>query len=314
MKEAIIDKVNVSLLKDELTNDIFIRPTNKGEKEIYIFNGLYKPNLMREIGRLRELSFRMPGGGTGKSLDIDDLDAQENGYHQLIVWDPIEEQVVGGYRFVFCKDRRDDNGDYDLSTSEILMYSEEIKNKYFPYTIELGRSFVQPDYQPSINGRKGIFSLDNLWDGLGALVADYPEMKYFFGKITMYNSFNEKAKGLIYSFMHAVFPDRENLVQSVTPLPNQNQNEEFIKEIEGLPYKKAFNLLSKKVRELGEQVPPLFNSYMSLSPSMKTFGTSINHHFGGVEETGIMVTIGDIYDEKKSRHVNSYIQWKNSKG
>lgn len=314
MKEAIVDKVNVSLLKQELSSEIYVRPTNKGEKEIYIFNGLYKPHLMREVGRLRELSFRMPGGGTGKSMDVDELDTQENGYKQLIVWDPLEEQIVGGYRFVFCKDRRNSQGNYDLSTSEILTYSEDIKTKYFPYTIELGRSFVQPDYQPSINGRKGIFSLDNLWDGLGALVADNPEMKYFFGKITMYNSFNQEAKGLIYSFMHAVFPDNENLVQSVNPLTNSNENLAFLKEIEGLPYKKAFNLLSKNVRELGEQVPPLFNSYMSLSPTMKTFGTSINHHFGGVEETGIMVTINDIYEEKKSRHVNSYIDWKNSKG
>lgn len=307
MKEPTIDPVNIELLKSELTEDVYVRPTNKGNKEIYIFNGFYKPNLLREIGRLREMSFRLGGGGTGKSLDVDALDSQENGYLQLIVWDPEDEQIVGGYRFVFCKDRRLPSGEYDLSTSEILHYSNKIKEDYFPYTIELGRSFVQPEYQPSINGRKGIFSLDNLWDGLGALVANYPDMKYFFGKITMYSNFNLEAKFLIYDFMNHIFPDNEKLVTPVSPINRPPINHAFIEEIHGLPYKQAYNLLAKKVRSYNEQIPPLFNSYMSLSSTMKTFGTSINDYFGGVEETGIMVTIGDIYDEKKNRHIESYI-------
>ncbi len=87
-------------------------------------------------------------------------------------------------------------------------------------------------------------------------------------------------------------------------------NEDFSHEIKQLEYKAAYNLLSQSVRQLGEQVPPLFNSYMSLSPTMKTFGTAINEHFGGVEETGIMVKISDIYEEKKGRHVESYKNFK----
>ncbi len=210
----------------------------------------------------------------------------------------------------FFRDNIDENGNYVLSTSEILQYSEKLKSDYFPYTIELGRSFVQPDYQPSQNSRKGIFSLDNLWDGLGALIVDHPEIQYFFGKITMYTNFNREARDLILGFMEEFFPDPDHLTRPVHTITKESDITEFIQEIKGLEYKAAYNLLSQKVRNLGENVPPLFNNYMSLSPTMKTFGTSINDHFGSVEETGILVTIADIYENKKERHVQSYLNWK----
>jgi hypothetical protein len=302
----IVDRVNRELLTKELTSDIFVRNTNKANNHIYIFNGNHKPHLLREIGRLREWSFREAGGGTGKDLDLDEFDLGDYAYNQLIVWNPEDQEIVGGYRFAFCKDNQDAEGKYHLSTTEILLFSDDLISNYFPKTIELGRSFVQPNYQPSKDSKKGIFSLDNLWDGLGALVVDHPDMEYFFGKITMYTNFNKEARDLILTFMWTFFPDTEKLVSPVSPL-EWSFNEAFSNELKGLEYKPAYNLLSQNVRQLGEQVPPLFNSYMSLSPTMKTFGTAINEHFGGVEETGIMVKISDIYEEKKSRHVESYL-------
>lgn len=308
--ESLINPVPREALIAELGSDIFIRKTNKAENEIYIFRGHSKPNLMNEVARLREVSFRAAGGGTGKPSDQDDYDLKKNGYQQLIVWNPVDKAIVGGYRFVFCKDARTNDFNYDLSTTEILNFSDKLKKDYFPYTIELGRSFVQPEYQPSQGSRTGIFSLDNLWDGLGALIVDNPEMRYFFGKITMYSNFNREARDLILDFMEIFFPDSENLVSPVHPIQRRPLDDDFKEEIKDLPYKQAYNHLAKKVRNLGESVPPLFNSYMSLSPSMKTFGTSVNDHFGGVEETGIMVTIADIFEDKKERHVQSYIDQK----
>ena len=308
--ESLINPVPREALIAELGSDIFIRKTNKAENEIYIFRGHSKPNLMNEVARLREVSFRAAGGGTGKPSDQDDYDLKKNGYQQLIVWNPVDKAIVGGYRFVFCKDAQTNDFNYDLSTTEILNFSDKLKKDYFPYTIELGRSFVQPEYQPSQGSRTGIFSLDNLWDGLGALIVDNPEMRYFFGKITMYSNFNREARDLILDFMEIFFPDSENLVSPVHPIQRRPLDDDFKEEIKDLPYKQAYNHLAKKVRNLGESVPPLFNSYMSLSPSMKTFGTSVNDHFGGVEETGIMVTIADIFEDKKERHVQSYIDQK----
>jgi hypothetical protein len=264
---------------------------------------------MAEVGRLRELTFRAAGGGTGKSFDIDKYDSGSYSYSQLIVWDPLENQLVGGYRFVMVPQSQDEIGHFHLSTTEIFNYTQKIKDTYFPYAIELGRSFVQPEYQPSLSSRKGLFSLDNLWDGLGALVVMNTEYKYFFGKITMYTDFNREARDLILSFMDHYFPDEENLVSIPSPIQRMFDCSSFLNELDGLEYKEGHKLLNLKVRELGENIPPLFNSYMNLSPTMRTFGTAINHHFGDVEETGIMVSIDDIYDQKKDRHVRSYTEY-----
>ncbi|MGL4632284.1 MAG: GNAT family N-acetyltransferase [Leadbetterella sp.] len=302
--DLIIDPITVQLLEAELTPERMIRRTNYLNNEIYVFNGNTAPNLMKEVGRLRELSFRMAGGGTGKSYDVDEFDLGPYAYSQLIVWDPEEKELVGGYRFKPCWEAKDQNGTYHLSTQEIFEYSKDILDNYFPKTIELGRSFVQPSYQATNNPRKGVYALDNLWDGLGALVVNYP-VKYFFGKVTMYTHFSKEARDCILGFMHYFFPDKENLIHIPSRLKPETNIDSFLKKIEGLSYKEAHKLLSQTVRELGESVPPLFNAYMNLSPTMKTFGTSVNDHFGGVEETGIMVTIDDIYQEKIERYVNS---------
>jgi Acetyltransferase (GNAT) domain len=307
--QPVAESPSKDLLKKELSRDIFIRPTNNIGNEIYIFNGNEKPALMREVGRLRELSFRLAGGGTGKEIDIDEFDTGVKPYHQLIVWNPSDEEVVGGYRFQICSEARIDNSQFHLSTTEIFRYSTKLIEQYFPFTIELGRSFVQPQYQPSSENRKGLFSLDNLWDGLGALVVIYPEIKYFFGKVTMYPDFNRHARDLILSFMQHYFPDKEHLVEIPNPITIETDCSELLSQLIGKTYKDGHHLLNQRVRSLGENIPPLFNSYMNLSPTMKTFGTAVNHHFGNVEETGIMVTIDDIYLSKKDRHIKSYLEF-----
>lgn len=305
----IIDKEPEENLLGELTEDIFVRPTNNIGNHIYIFDGNLKPALMREIGRLREWSFREAGGGSGKSTDIDEFDEGDRAYKQLIVWNPEDKEIVGGYRFQVCEEARREDGSFRLSTTEIFEFSDTVKKHYFPFTIELGRSFVQPQYQPSAENRQGLFSLDNLWDGLGALVVIYPHIRYFFGKVTMYTHFNPTARDLILCFMHHYFPDRENLVKVPNQVINKTDCSKFLAEISTLPYKDGHRILNQKVRELGENIPPLFNSYMNLSPTMRTFGTAINHHFGDVEETGIMVNIEDIYPSKKDRHIKSYLDY-----
>jgi hypothetical protein len=307
MMEQIINPIATEILEKELQNGKFVRTTNKGNNEIYIFNHLDSPQLMNELGRVREITFRAAGGGTGKALDLDEFDINDTPYEQLIVWDPLEKQIVGGYRFIKISNAgRYDNGTLKLATTELFHFSEEFVKKFAPYTIELGRSFVQPAYQPSIDNKKGLFSLDNLWDGLGAIVVDNPEIKYFFGKVTMYKHFNSLARDYILSFMDYFFPDKDQLVWPMHPVKIQNDVNYFLREIYGLEYKEAHKILGQKVRELGEHIPPLVNNYMNLSPTMKSFGTADNEHFGDVEETGIMVTIADIYDTKKERHVATY--------
>jgi hypothetical protein len=307
--KAVIPPVDRNLIKQELTNERFIRKTNNGSNLIYILSSQNAPNTMREIGRLREVAFRDAGGGTGLECDLDEYDLGEVPYQQLIVWSPVDEEIVGGYRFIECKDAMV-NQTFKLATAELFSFSEKFIADYLPYTIELGRSFVQPRYQPSAQNRKGLFSLDNLWDGLGAIVTDHPGIRYFFGKVTMYRHFDSLSRDLILAFMHHYFPDPEKLVTPLQPLPVVHDVSAFIAELNGLPYKEGHRLLNQKVRERGENIPPLFNSYMNLSATMKTFGTALNPHFGQVEETGIMVTIADIYPSKKERHIHSYLKEK----
>ena len=305
--QSIIPPVERKALEAEFTRDKFIRTTNKGDNEIYIVTHHDSPNLMREIGRLRELTFREAGGGTGEEIDIDEYDIADIPYKQLIVWDPQEKELVGGYRYICGKDvKKDEKGSVHLAVSELFNFSNKFVNEYLPYTIELGRSFVQPKFQPSSENRKGLFSLDNLWDGLGALIVDYKDIKYFYGKVTMYTHYNANARNMILYFMNYYFPDKEKLVYPFKPLMIKSDPKEFEPLFKGLNYKEGHMVLNQNVRNLGENIPPLVNSYMNTSPTMKTFGTAINEHFGGVEETGILVTIKDIYPTKKERHVSSY--------
>lgn len=305
--QALIPPVPVSVLEQELTPERFVRVTNNGGKQLFIINHHNAPNVLREVGRLRELTFRDAGGGTGLDCDLDNFDTCEKCYEQLIAWNPETKEIMGGYRFIRCADAgTDDKGMYELATAEIFNFSDKFICEYFPYTIELGRSFVQPKYQPRPENRQGLFTLDNLWDGLGAIHVDYPEIKYFFGKVTMYTHFNAEARDMILHFMQHYFPDPDKLVWPMQELKPLHDMTSFEKELDGLPYKEGHRILNQHVRARGENIPPLINAYMNLSGTMRTFGTSVNDHFGGVEETGILVTLSDIYESKKERHVATY--------
>ena len=299
--KPIIPAVDKEIIKKELAEVGLIRTTRKGDNEIYFVNCHTAPNIVREIGRLREVTFRFAGGGTGE--DLDEFDTQEICYDQLIVWDPEDEVIIGGYRFILCKDAIDENGEIHLSTTHYFDFSERFIKEYMPTTCELGRSWVQPDYQPAQNPRKGLFALDNIWDGLGALTITYPVIKYFFGKVTMYPNYNREARDFLLHFMHHYFPDTENLMAPYHPLKTEYDTTFVEGQLKGLDFKDGFKVLNSFVRQHGENVPPLVNIYMHLSPTMKTFGTAVNPEFGNVEETGILVTVADVYPDKKERHL-----------
>ncbi len=307
--KPIIAPIAKEKLEAELTKERFVRNTNKGGNKIYDFRGDEAPNLMLEVGRLREESFRQAGGGTGKEADIDDYDIAEVPYRQLIVWDAESKEILGGYRYIMGNTiPRDKDGNVKLATSRLFHFSKEFLDDFLPYTIELGRSFVQPQYQSSKQGAKSLFALDNLWDGLGSLIVDHPEMKYFFGKVTMYTHFNQEARDLILSFMNKYFSDPDNLIY---PLDNYKVkiglSQEKIDDIfRGPTFVEDYKILNRRVRELGETIPPLVNAYMNLSPSMRSFGTAVNDRFGDVEETGIIIAINEFNKAKTERHVDTY--------
>ena len=305
--EEIISPIPREVLKAELTEDKRMRFTNRSNNEIYIVTWQDSPNVVKEIGRLREIAFRAAGGGTGLAMDLDRFDTCDNPYKQLIVWDPEAEEIIGGYRYLLGTEVEfDEKGQPILATSHMFHFSDEFINDYLPYTVELGRSFVTLEYQATRAGSKGLFALDNLWDGLGALSVIMPNCKYFFGKMTMYPSYDRKARDMILFFLNKHFPDPDNLILPTKPLQLEHDPAELERLFCEESFKEDYIILNREVRNLGYNIPPLVNAYMSLSPTMKMFGTAINYGFGDVEETGILIAIDEITESKRVRHIDNF--------
>lgn len=307
--EDIIAPISKDLLKAELTEAKHLRMTNRSHNQIYIITAQDSPNTMREIGRLREIAFRAAGGGTGMSMDIDEYDIMENPYKQLIVWNPEAEEILGGYRYILGTDVQYDNhGAPVLATAHMFNFSEKFLKEYLPTTIELGRSFVTLEYQSTRSDSKGLFALDNLWDGLGALTVVMPNVKYFFGKVTMYPSYHRQGRDMILYFLKKHFADKDNLITPMKPLVLESDE----KYLEALfckdTFKDDYKILNCQVRKFGYNIPPLVNAYMSLSPTMRMFGTAINYGFGDVEETGILIAVDEILADKRIRHIESFVE------
>lgn len=307
--EKIIPPVPVEKMMEELTESKLVRGTNNGNNEIYIFTAHDSPNLMRELGRLREITFRDAGGGTGKELDIDRFDISDPPFRQLIVWNPRDKAIVGGYRFIHGKQIPCDlQGCLKSPTATLFHFSDHFIRDYLPISIELGRSFVQPEYQPTFNLKKGLYSLDNLWDGLGAIIIENPDVRHFFGKMTMYPHYNKTARDIVLFFLKKFFSDKEILMTPIHELQMETDLMLLEKLFLAPTFEENYKLLVQHVRKYNESIPPLVNAYMNLSSTMRTFGTAINHGFGEVEETGILITIEDIYHTKKERHLATYIR------
>ena len=309
MEQPIIQPIDKEVLKSELTPDKRLRMTNKSNNEIYVITAHNAPNVMQEIGRLREIAFREAGGGTGKEVDIDEFDTCERCYKQLIVWNPEAEEIIGGYRYLLGTDwEYDDKGQPILATSHMFHFSEKFIKDYAPQTVELGRSFVSLPYQSSRMGAKSLFALDNLWHGLGALTVNRHNIRYYFGKMTMYPSYIRKGRDMILYFLKKHFDDKEHLIIPMKPLQLESDVREFEALFSGKDFKDDYRILNREIRKLGYNIPPLVNAYMSLSPTMKLFGTAINYGFGDVEETGILIAVDEILEEKRQRHIDSFVQ------
>lgn len=308
MEEAIIEPISKELLLGELTPEKQLRLTNKSNNEIYIVTAHNAPNVMLEIGRLREIAFRTAGGGTGKSVDIDEFDTCENCYKQLIVWNPEAQEIIGGYRYLMGDEwEYDEEGQPILATSHMFRFSEKFIKEFAPYTIELGRSWVTVEYQSSKMGAKSLFALDNLWDGLGALTVINPNMKYYFGKMTMYPSYIRFGRDLILYFLKKHFDDKDGLIYPTKPLSLETPEEELAQVFCGRDFKEDYRILNGGIRALGFNIPPLVNAYMNLSPTMRLFGTAINYGFGDVEETGILIAVDEILESKRQRHIETFV-------
>jgi len=303
----IISPVSRDAIISELTEEHFLTNTSKGGNQLYLADHRTAPNIVKEIGRLREEAFRAAGGGTGKEADLDQYDlSADHPYQQLIVWDPEDQEILAGYRVLKCIDgERDEAGRLKSATSKLFKLSDEMIEDFLPVTVELGRSFVQPKYQRTAP-RKSIFALDNLWDGLAAVMLVHPELEYMFGKVTMYPHYDREGRDMILAFMRHYFPDPQELVRPRTALVDPSKLEPLAQNFAGLEYKEGRKVLAAALKERGETIPPLINSYMSLSTTMRSFGTALNPNFGNVEETGILIRFSDVDPSRLNRYIDNF--------
>lgn len=312
--EEIIAPVDKELLKAELNEKRFLRDTNHAGNKLYIVDNACAPNVLREIGRLREIAFRAGGGGTGKSADLDEFDLDGAfKYKQLVLWDPDSECIIGGYRYVLC-----DNVMYDrcgqpiMPSAHLFKFTRRYLKGAFLKTIELSRSFIRPEYQSSEQGMKSLYSLDNLFDGLGGLIVLYKgRMEYFFGKMTIYPSFPEEGLQMLLYFLRKHFGTWENdLMHRLDRMviPKQPVKIKLTRKFNHIltekDFREDYKILKREIQKMGVNIPPLVNTYMNLSPTMKSFGAGINDEFGNVIEAGILIKFDELHPEKTRRHLS----------
>ena len=304
MKE-IIPPVETALLMKELEGHL-LRPSNKADNLIYDITAHECPNVMREIARLREISYRVAGGATGQEMDMDDMDLMAKPYHQLIVWDPTNLQIIGGYRYLLGRDVEIRNGKPYITSSFLFHYSERFIRDYLPHTIEFGRAFVQPMYQKREMGVKALFALDNIWDGIGAVMHNNPDIRWMIGKVTIYPDYNETARELIYTYLHRYHKGEEGLIAPYKPIEIRPLE---VDPFNGTDPQENYHILQHAVREQGTVIPPMFSAYLNITNDLLYFGTAIEETFSNVYDSGIMIDLETVYPEKKERYITPYIQW-----
>ena len=308
MKE-IIPPVETALLMSELEGHL-LRPSNKADNLIYDITAHECPNVMREIARLREISYRDGGGATGNEMDIDEMDTMLKPYHQLIVWDPEHQQIIGGYRYLIGTDAEIRDGQPFITSAHLFHYSERFIRDFLPHTIEFGRAFVQPMYQKREMGVKALFALDNIWDGIGAVLVNHPEVWYMIGKVTIYPDYNITARELIYAYLRQYHLGEEGLFEPYHPfISAPMETTPFV----GDDKQENYHILQRAVREQGTVIPPMFSAYLNLTNDLLFFGNAINDELANVYETGIMVDVRTVYQEKIDRYLGTYRQWLESK-
>ena len=307
----IIDPIPAEVLEQELTKDLFLRQTNKANNEIYVINARNAPNILREIGRLREVTFRIAGAGSGNACDLQSFDIEDDACEQLLVWNPDAKEIIGSYRFTWGnRVTFEENGQPHNNTAHLFHFSDKFSKEYLPYSLEMARAFVQPKYQTAEMGAKSLFALDNLWDGIGGLVALNPQLKYLMGKVSVYCTMPKVARKAIFFYLDKYHGDREQLLKSkqpetFTPEEIALYNEMFPDE---LTAKDNYKTLNNFVKSHGDKVPPLIHSYIELSSGMVTYGTCSDVDFGDCYDTAMTIELDKIHDNKRARYVESFVK------
>lgn len=282
-----------SELKNELKNGTLLGKTTDG-KSIIMYESAIENCVIKEIGRLREISFRHVGEGSGKKRDIDGYDFY---YKHLVIWDDEALEIAGAYRLGVCSEIMEDFDKEGLYTSTLFKFDE----KFAPYLergIELGRSFVQPKYW---NSR----ALDYLWQGIGAYLKRRPDIQYLFGAVSLSDVFNQKAQGLMIHFYQTYFGSQEKLVQHKAPYNMVKWIKEHCEKVfTGDDYKTDMRTLKEELGFMGYSVPTLFKQYSELCEEggVQFFDFGYDKDFNNCLDGFIVANLDLLKESKRKRY------------
>jgi len=292
----IILPVNRKKIKKELQLAKILGSTIDGKK-ILLTDFAGSPEVVKEIARLRELTFRKVGEGTGKKLDIDEYDKH---YKHLVLWDEDELEIVGAYRIGICGEILKSYGTQGLYTSSLFNFSGEFVKKYLPDAIELGRSFIQKKYWNTN-------ALDYLWQGIGAFLKFNSNTKYMIGPVSISNHYPDEAKQMLIYFYKKWFDNPNNLVKAKSPFTISSKNlVECISLLNSNERKEDFRKLKVLIKNYGFTVPPLYKHYTDLCEpgGVQFLDFGIDKDFENCIDGFIVVEIDKIKEAKKSRYIS----------
>ena len=292
--QAIAPAEDREQLAEEIKGSEFIGETGDG-KHIYLFKHQANSVVMNELGRLRELTFRMVEEGTGKRRDLDKYDEY---YMHLLLWDSQDQQIVGAYR-IFDTSRIFSGQEPDILYSSLIYKYKENMKPYFKQGMELGRSFVQPKYW-------GKRSLDYLWYGIGALISKNPNYRYLFGAVSLSDGYPQEAKDMIVHFYATHFPARETTVEALYPYNIEpSKLPELQAMFPGEDYSSEFTLLKKRLKKLDCTIPTLYKQYAELGEpgGVAICASGLDITFSNVIDGFVMVDIWKLKPAKRMRYL-----------
>lgn len=292
-QSAIAHPVSKIDLYNELKKSPLLGQTNDGKK-IYLYDYVEDSIVLKELGRLREISFRKVGEGVNKKRDIDKYDVY---YQHIILYDKNELEIVGAYRIGNSDMIFKEFGTKGFYSNTLFQFNDEFMF-YLQNSIELGRSFVQPKYW-------GTRALDYLWYGIGAYVKANPNIKYMFGPVSISGAFPAIAKDMLVFYYNYYYSSEKNLVEARTPFSYSSHIHD-IKEFFTLEDKKRdFKSLKIALSNIGVNVPTLYKQYseLTLDDGVKFLDFNVDKNFGDCIDSFILVEIDKIKDSMKQRYM-----------
>ena len=291
--DTIAHSENRQVLKKELKASKLIGETNDGKK-IYLFEYFSDSAVIKEIGRLRELSFRKVNEGVNKKRDIDKYDQY---YKHIVLWDEEDLEIVGSYRIGNAQEIYKNYGKDGFYTNTLFPFKKAFE-RVLPDSIELGRSFVQPKYW-------GTRALDYLWFGIGAYLKHNPQIKYMYGPVSLSGNYPQYAKELIVDFYSNYFPYKKQFVECLNPFDFETTNIALDDPFEFKDYKNDLKLLKNKLKNIDLSVPTLYKQYGELCKEggLEFHGFNIDPDFSNCIDGFIIVEIDKIKQSKLDRYV-----------